>query len=121
MAKDCGQTPFFRLILSRSTLFPLYQCCIPQKVASDIRHHLYNNIDGGERGEEKCFTIDPGKHHILRHISSFRCVIVEIKDSHLVSSLPSEHRSIGSTYQKMLQNVKLLLLLTIKWLTDVRM
>ena len=53
MAKNCGQKPFFRLILSRSTPFPLYQCCIPQKVALDIRHHLYNNIDGGGKGRKR--------------------------------------------------------------------
>ena len=32
--------------------FPLYQCCIPQKVVLDIRHHLYNNIDGGGKGRK---------------------------------------------------------------------
>ena len=50
--KKLWPKPIFRLILSWSTPFPLYQCCIPQKVGLDIRHHLYNNIDGGGKGRK---------------------------------------------------------------------
>ena len=31
---------------------PLYQCCIRQNVGLDIRHHLYNNFDGGGNGRK---------------------------------------------------------------------